>query len=355
MEITERTCVSMARPFRLLIVDNFLLRHYGKGREGAGYRFLYGAVRNNWRVMTFSERDIARYLAPLGFMRGIGARMMNTRLRRTAANFRPDLIMIGHCDYVTNETIENIRRDVDGVKIVHINVDPIWQPHTKDQIVARMQSCDGIFVTTAGEELKQWTTGKNFVSFLPNPCDICVDNGESAIEPEYDIFFAGHGADGDPRVELLKKFLPLLPPDIKAGVFGTLGRPSIVGRDYEETLKRCACALNLNRMEGRKWYSSDRLVHIMANGVVAFMSPESGYQDFFADGKEAMFFNDANDLAEKVIALAKDPDRRLAIARRGMEKYRMLFNASRVLRFIKELSLGEAFSEPYEWQSEIYR
>lgn len=345
----------MKEPFRLLIVDNFLLRHYGKGREGAGCRFLYGAVRNNWRVMTFSERDIARYLAPLGFMRGIGAKMMNARLRRTVANFRPDLVMIGHCDYVTNETIDAMRRDVKGVKIVHVNVDPVWQKHTCDQIEARMDSCDGLFITTAGDDLDKWKTGRNFVSFLPNPCDLCVDNGEPREKTEYDIFFAGHGVDGDPRVELLKEFLPLLPPDVKAGVFGTLGRPSIVGRDYEETLKRCGAALNLNRMEGRKWYTSDRLVHIMANGVVAFMSPKSGYQDFFVPGEEAMFFEDAKDLAEKVAALAADPARRLAIARKGMEKYRALFNASRVLHFMKELSFGEEFSSPYEWRSEIHR
>lgn len=345
----------MKNPFRLLIVDNFLLRHYGKGREGAGCRFLYGAVRNNWRVMTFSERDIARYLAPLGFMRNIGAKMMNRRLLDTVRNFRPDLVMIGHCDYVTNATIDAMRRAVKGVRIVHINVDPIWQKHTQDQIVCRMESCDGIFVTTAGRELDKWTTGRNFVSFLPNPCDLCVDNGEPPLAPEYDIFFAGHGADGDPRVELLKKLLPLLPPSVKTGVFGTLGRESIVGRDYEEALKHSAAALNLNRMEGRKWYTSDRLVHIMANGVVAFMSPESGYQDFFSPDEEAVFFEGAEDLAAKIASLASDSARRMEIARRGMEKYRRLFNAQRVLGFIKELSLGEGFSEDYGWESEIYR
>ena len=90
------------RQLRLLVVDNFQIRRYGKGREGQGYRFACGAVRKDWRVMTFSERDITRFLAPLGFLRNVGAAMMNRRLLRTCVNFRPDLVLIGHCDYVTN-------------------------------------------------------------------------------------------------------------------------------------------------------------------------------------------------------------------------------------------------------------
>ena len=42
----------------------------------------------------------------------------------------------------------------------------------------------------------------------------------------------------------------------------------------------------------------------MANGVVAFMTVESRYQDFFKPGEEAMFFEKAGDFAEKVYSLA---------------------------------------------------
>ena len=38
-----------------------------------------------------------------------------------------------------------------------------------------------------------------------------------------------------------------------------------------------------------------------------------------------------------------------------MRKYRRLFDARRVLRYMVETAAGEAHSEPYEWGSEVYR
>lgn len=208
------------RQLRLLVVDNFQIRRYGKGREGQGYRFACGAVRNDWRVMTFSERDITRFLAPLGFLRNVGAAMMNRRLLRTCVNFRPDLVLIGHCDYVTNATLAKIRAALPGTKLVHVNVDPVWQAHTVDQIRARMESCDAIFVTTAGEKLREWTTGRNAVGFLPNMCDPVMEHEDVSRRDDcrYDLFFAGHDGPGDERVALLRDLAPRLEGKVRFGL-----------------------------------------------------------------------------------------------------------------------------------------
>ncbi len=342
---------------RLLVVDNFQIRRYGKGREGQGYRFACGAVRNDWRVMTFSERDITRYLAPLGFMRNIGAKMMNSRFVETCRNFRPDLVLIGHCDYLRNGSIEKARKLLPGAKFVHINVDPIWQAHTCAQIEERKYSCDAMFVTTAGEALKKWTTGKNAVGFLPNMCDSVMEHEDVSGRESfaYDLFFAGHDGPDDDRIALLKKLLPRLEGKVKLGVFGTCGRPAIAGSEYEAALLSSAAALSLNRKEGWKWYSSDRLAHIMGRGILAYISAKSGYRDFFKDGEEAVFFDSAEDLAEKAVALSGDAELRRRIASAGRARYHSLFNAARVLRYIAETAFGEDYSEPYEWAKEVYR
>ena len=91
------------------------------------------------------------------------AKMMNKRFIKTCKNFRPDVVLIGHCDYLKNSSLEKVKELLPETKLVHINVDPIWQEHTVGQIRERMHSCDAIFVTTAGERLKEWTTGKNVV------------------------------------------------------------------------------------------------------------------------------------------------------------------------------------------------
>jgi hypothetical protein len=38
-----------------------------------------------------------------------------------------------------------------------------------------------------------------------------------------------------------------------------------------------------------------------------------------------------------------------------MRKYRRLFDARRVLRYMVETAAGEAHSEAYEWGAEVYR
>ena len=73
-------------------------------------------------------------------------------------------MLLGHCDYITNETLAAIRKAVPGIRIAHFNVDPLWQTRTRAQMADRMESCDALFATTAGEVLKTWTTGRNVVA-----------------------------------------------------------------------------------------------------------------------------------------------------------------------------------------------
>ncbi len=342
---------------RLLIVDNYQIRRYGGGREGQGYRFMCGAVRNNWRVMQFSERDITRYLSPFGFMRNIGACMMNKRFVETCANFRPDLVLIGHCDYLNNSSLAKVRAILPDVKLVHINVDPVWQKHTVGQIRERMHSCDAIFVTSAGEALKEWTTGRNIVGFLPNMCDETMEyeNISASSDIKYDLFFAGHDGPEDERIELLRKLDRLVSSKIRFGLFGTCGRPTIAGSVYEQTLLSSAMALSLNRREGLKWYSSDRLAHLMGRGILTFISSKSGYQHFFKDGEEAVFFDDAEDLSEKILFYCANKNLQRAVANAGRRRYHELFNSARVLNYIADTVYAEAGASKYEWAEEVYK
>ena len=94
---------------RILLVDNLMIRRYGNLRMGPGRKLMCGAIRNNWRLCEYSDRDMARLLAPLG-IRSIGGVIANKKLVKCAKNFRPDVVLLGHCDYITNETLFEIRR-----------------------------------------------------------------------------------------------------------------------------------------------------------------------------------------------------------------------------------------------------
>ena len=344
----------MHTPHRLLLVDNLMIRRYGNLRMGPGRKLMCGAIRNNWRICEFSDRDMARLLAPLG-IRSLGGVIANRKLLLTAKNFRSDIMLLGHCDYITNETLAAIRKAVPGIRIAHFNVDPLWQTRTRAQMADRMESCDALFATTAGDVLKTWMTGRNVVAYMPNPSDPSMENQNNGAKTDFarDLFFAGNPREGDPRWDLLRALLPKIEGRLRVEIFGA-DRPSIWGADYEDVLATSKMSLNLNRREGDLWYSSDRIAHLMGFGILTFQSSRNGMQRFFSD-RETVWFDAAADLAEKILHYQANDAARAAIASAGRAKYHALFNGARVLRFMVETMRGESYSEPYEWAEEVYR
>jgi len=335
---------------RILLVDNLMIRRYGNLRMGPGRKLNCGAVRNNWRICEFSDRDMARLLAPLG-IRAIGGMIANRKLALTARNFQPDIMLLGHCDYIKNETLAAIRKSCPGIRIGHFNVDPLWQAETRAQMDDRRDSCDALFATTAGDVLKQWCTGRNVVAYMPNPSDPSMENDDNGAKYgfERDLFFAGNPREGDPRWELLDQLLPKL-----KGVRTSIYRGGLWGAAYEKVLATSKMSLNLNRREGDKWYSSDRIAHLMGYGILTFQSAKNAMQDFLSPS-ETVYFDDAEDLAEKIHRYQADDTARAKIASAGRARYHELFNGARVLRYMVETMLGERYSESYEWASEVYR
>ena len=318
----------MSNPLRILLVDNLMIRRYGNLRMGPGRKLMCGAIRNNWRLCEFSDRDMARLLAPL-WIRPWGGRIANEKLVLTAKNFRPDVILLGHCDYIQNWALERIREILPNVRMAHFNVDPVYWPHMQNQCKARMDSCDGIFVTTAGEPLKQWRTGKNFVAYMPNPSDPSMENQDNGAKTSFarDAFYACNPNPADPRIAFIAEMRTKL--DAKM-------------------------SFNFNRREGDLWYSSDRIAHLMGYGILTFQSAKNDLQHFFTE-KELVFFDGADDLTEKVLWYQAHDAERTAVASAGRAKYHAIFNGARVLKFMVETLLGEPYSESYEWAEEVYR
>ena len=131
-------------------------------------------------------------------------------------------------------------------------------------------------------------------------------------------------------------------------------RPLVVGRAYEEAIAQAKMGLSINRFENWKWYASDRITHLMGNGVLTFQYDGNQMQDFFSE-KETVFFHSAAELADKINYFNAHDDYRRHIAAAGRAAYHRLFNAQRVVRYMVEAVLREDFSNPYEWTSEVCR
>jgi len=345
----------MKTPLRILLVDNLMIRRYGNLRMGPGRKLMCGAIRNDWRICEFSDRDMARLLAPLG-IRAWGGRIANRKLVLCAKNFRPDVVLLGHCDYIRNWALEKIRRLLPDVRIAHFNVDPVWSPHMQEQCRARMDSCDGIFVTTAGDPLKRWLTGKNFSAYMPNPSDPSMENQDNGRKFGFlrDAFYACNPDPQDPRLDFIRRLRKLIDGKIACDWFGLDGKPTVWGARYEEVLATSKMSFNLNRREGDLWYSSDRIAHLMGSGILTFQSAKNRMQNFFT-ADETVFFDDEADLAEKVLYYQANDNLRARVATAGRAKYHRLFNGARVLKYMVETLYGGSYSEDYEWAGEVYR
>ena len=83
-------------------------------------------------------------------------------------------------------------------------------------------------------------------------------------------------------------------------------------------------ALNLSRGEPTKFYSSDRIVQLIGNGLLTFIDKKVQMHHFF-NKNEIVFYSSINDLADKVIFYSKNDKARKKIAMNGKKKYFKLF------------------------------
>jgi len=341
---------------RVLQVDNMQIRRFGRVRVSPERTLFNGLVRANYKTEVFSDRDIARFDAPL-HIKPLGKGAANRRLLEMCENFRPDVLLIGHADLITNETLKRVRGLLPHIRMGLRNVDMLNDDENVASIKARLEVMDGIFLTTGGEPIKQFQTPKNFVAYIPNPTDAAVEDQDNSKKDnfEWDLVFCGVGNPTDTRYVLVEALHQALAgADIRFASFGMHGFPAVWGRAYEDLLEVTKMGLSLNRFEGWPLYSSDRLAQLMGNGILSFISAQSGLQRFFEDDMIA-FFSDQDDLATKVLTFHAEDEWRKAVAAKGRAFYREHFSAERVGKFMVETLTGTKYSHDYIWSDQIFR
>ena len=107
--------------------------------------------------------------------------------------------------------------------------------------------------------------------------------------------------------------------------------------------------LNINRGRPIKYYSSDRISLLMANGLLTFLQKGYSYEDFFESGKEAVFFDNNDDLSELIKYYSNNFPERSKIAYNGKIKYFELFENTCVSKYIVEKILDYKITNKKEW------
>jgi hypothetical protein len=342
---------------RILHVGNFGSRAKGAFLHSVAPKLSRGLVRAGHAVVDFADRDAARAGNIFG-ARKFGIAAANRALVRLAADMRPDLLLLGHADTISAETVAGLRRALPALRVLQWNVDPMFEPDNIARLRGKLEVVDATLVSTAGEALAPLRRPGMRLGFLPNPVDFSIESARAdlAADLPFDLFYAcGHprspprhlfGRDWD--MDDFFRQLRGLVPGMRAFVAGIEGQKTIAGGPYQDALGRCAAGLNASRRQESWLYSSDRLAHMAGNGLAVLMARGNGYDTLFGDG-QMLFFDTMEALAAQIRRVMADGPWRQAVAAAGRARYHALFNETLVARYVVDVAFDSHDPTRYEW------
>lgn len=339
---------------RVLHVAYQQLRRYGKTRVSWAQKLTFGLIKNDHYVQTFSDRDVAAFEAPFG-IREFGKKKANQRLIETVEAVEPDLVIAGHCDIITNDTLLAMKKHFPNLKIAHCNNDPLFVPSNVERIKSRASVVDAIFVSTGRRELKMFEGIGARVYHMPNPVDAsieCLDNSHRTDLP-IDLLFCSNATKFTSRLEMIKRMKDAVAGEMNFKTYGSFGEPPVWGRDYDRALANTKMGLNLNRQEGLYWYSSARMAQLAGSGILQFT--HSGLRfDELCPPESIVYFNDEADLLAKIREFHHDDAKRQAWAACAREFFHAEMNSRLYAQYILEATLQLPFSHDYVWARDIH-
>jgi Glycosyl transferases group 1 len=320
---------------------------------GIMHKLVHGLIRCGHNVMVFDDRRAARAATWMNSRKfGIGA--ANKRFFEACVEFTPDVVILGHCEMIHNDTIHRVREAIPHVRIVYRNDDPLMHTRNVADIHNRTTSADWIFLTTAGKDLAQFSGKRAKITHIPNPVDRVIDSGrgfEHSNQP-FDVFYAIGGVyKDDPRPGFVAA-LQAACPDSRFDLHGiTTG--NLFGAAYYQGLARAKMGLNFSRKNDVYLYSSDRMAQYMGNGLLTFIDRATGFGDIFSEDQVG-FYSNREELAEKIRLYTKDDAARMDIAKAGWERIHTVFASETLGTYMIECAIGEKLSREYAWDLTVY-
>ena len=348
---------------KILHVSNFnLIRLKGCFQIGFPFKISNGLIRNGYSVLNYPDRDLGRMLG-FGHMNFLGKARLNKHLINYCKVTEPDAILIGHADLITNETLLVIKEMLPHLKIMQWSCDWIVPGYAERNIQAvknRAEVADFTLISTGDKKLlSQFKHKGKVVGYLPNMADDSLECGR-AFEHEalpHDIMLCANtgkrqfcGQDED--LETIIGTAIDKVSGLRWQLAGIKNTPSLNGYAYIRALGQSAMGLNLSRLNDVYLYSSDRLVHAMANGQLVFIDKRNGFQDLF-DDNEVVFYESPEEFYDKLSFYKQHPHQRMNIAMAGHKKIHHEFSNVAVTQYMAELLFGEKISTPRPWQIRI--
>lgn len=326
------------RHLRIVHCANFSESKFGKVFYSIDRKITNGLIRNDHFVYDFSYREIAK--SSTFFKRKkIGAKKMNEKLIDTIMNIKPDLLLLGHSELVYSSTLKKIKESFPHIKIAMWWVDPFDKiAHIND----RLPYLDTFFATTSPDYYKQFFTNRTNFEYMPNMCDNSIETLKAFENQKYDYDLIFIGRSDDKRKDFINKLSNMEEIDFK--IFGNNRNSLISGQDFLNTIAQSKMAVNYSRYNDIPLYSSDRVIQLLAQGSLVFSPKIPEFDTLFLDD-EIIYFDDFNDLKEKLVFYKNNEEKRLKISKKGWKKAHKLFNSTIITEKMIE-NIFKSFDNP---------
>ena len=327
---------------KIIHATNFNRRFKGRLHYNTGRRLNNGFIRLGHNVLTISDRDLIHENKNILDIQG--RKQLQKNLIESSINFKADCLVMGHADAITNETLDYIKNKNKNLKICQWFLDPVGKNgpdyiKNNKRILDKIDFIDSTFLTTSPSVLSKKVKNSYFI---PNPSDISFETLRNYQHKcENDVFFAmSHGVHRgelkkgkiDNREFFINK-LKKINKEINFDLYGMNNIQPIWGDNFINALSRSNMGLNLSRGEPVKYYSSDRIAQLLGNGLLTFINKKTCFSDFLSNN-EIIFYNDINDLSDKINKYKRDTKEARKIAKNGRNTYLKNFNSTIVSDFI---------------------
>jgi len=352
---------SLIKDFKINFIKNKLriINIYNLGQKlnhrlyniSLGKKFTNGFIRNNHDVLEISDRDFIKQNR--NFSLSSVKNKFQSYLIETFKNYNPDFLFFGHTNNINIETIDTFKQINKNLIISQWNEDPIM-PSLQDsksninKISYYGNNVDHNFITTDPSVFYKQNKKIKNLHFIFIPVDENIECFDVFnLKPRKDLFYAmSHGVNratlkkgkNDNRIHFLNSLIKKI-PSINCDFYGFENKEPIWGDDFYKALVNSKMGLNLSRGLPTKYYSSNRIASLMGNGLLTFIDAKTKLSDFF-NKNEIIFYNDLNDLAEKINFYKNNDSLRKKIAKNGKKKYFKLFNEVKISKYIINKSLG---------------
>ncbi len=349
---------SITRPaeqktLRIVHAANYQFAKDGLVFFNPDHKLHQGLVQLGHYVFPFSINDRSRMLSITG-SKTFGKRRCNRALIQTCENVSPDVLILGHAQYITAETLSEIRNRVPHIRIGLWYFDALWTPRNVQHIHDRTDVLDAVFATSGGSHLRSLSRPDCPAAFIPNPVEPAIERLRAFENPnpKYDLVFFGSDKRAPERKAFLQKLVKAV-PDARLGIFGSLGHPFAFGHEKEQILASSRMALNLNRRNDVELYSSDRIAQLTGNGLLTMSPGGAGLEELYS-ADEVAWFDDVDDLARQIESFRKNDDDAIRVARNGWMKSHQVYSVQNVARFILSLTRRDDTWKTISWSQHVY-